>query len=67
MTVLGLDVSHTGAEDGQRPAGDSQAETSPGTPSAADGDEIDEDDGQAATTTSTVRIPAAGSSVDVLA
>jgi flagellar hook-length control protein FliK len=65
LNVLALDVGHTGSEDGRRPENGAQGQLSQ--PSAATGDGDEDGDGQAAATTSTVRIPAAGSSVDVLA
>ena len=66
LTVLGLDVGHTGSEDGSRPDGDPQTQLSQASPAHGDSEDADADE-QDVTTTSTVHIPAAGSSVDVLA
>jgi flagellar hook-length control protein FliK len=65
LTVLGLDVGHTGTDDGRRPEGGADGPFSQ--PSATGGGDDGDADEQTVTTTSTIRIPAAGSSVDVLA
>lgn len=64
LTVVGLDVGHTGAEDRPRPEGD--AGQAAGGTGAVDAAGLDEDDDEATSTTNT-RVPVAGSSMDVLA
>lgn len=66
LTVLALDVNHAGAEDRPRPDSEAaeQSQTTPGVQGVA-GDEDDESD--STTEIQSVRVPAAGRSVDVLA
>ena len=66
FTVLGLDVGQAGTEDKQRPDGNADAARASQIAPASQGDRAGTGDEDDQTTTETVRVPAAGSSVDVL-